>query len=95
MGERERGRPSTPTVAPTTVTPTPAPVPTAPAPPPQPAQNPLPAIVAASPSSRKAEDNAAAAVGWASGWGTLFWQKWRWGILIALAVIVSKISSKD
>lgn len=40
-------------------------------------------------------DETVNAAGWASGWSQLFWQKWRWGILIALAVIVSKISSKD
>jgi len=29
---------------------------------------------------------------WAAGWGQLFWDKWRWGALIALAVVVSRLS---
>ncbi|KAH7885719.1 UBC-like protein [Phlebopus sp. FC_14] len=31
--------------------------------------------------------------GWAASWRQVIWEKWRWGILIALAVIVSKMSS--
>ncbi|TDL23815.1 UBC-like protein [Rickenella mellea] len=27
------------------------------------------------------------------GWGQIIWEKWRWGILIALAVLVSRFSS--
>ncbi|PBK83221.1 UBC-like protein [Armillaria gallica] len=40
-------------------------------------------------------DKAANSVGWVNEWSQLLWQKWCWGVLIALAVIVSKISSKD
>ncbi|PBK98889.1 ubiquitin-conjugating enzyme E2 6 [Armillaria gallica] len=100
MGERERGiikppvtlftsapQPTVPqqAVAKTTPLPTLAVIPTAP-------------TVSANSAPRGSigkPDEAANAVGWASGWSQLFWQKWRWGILIALAVIVSKISSKD
>ncbi|KAI6101287.1 UBC-like protein [Pisolithus croceorrhizus] len=31
--------------------------------------------------------------GWAASWRQVIWEKWRWGVLIALAVIVSRISS--
>jgi ubiquitin-conjugating enzyme E2 J2 len=30
---------------------------------------------------------------WAAGWRTMIWEKWRWGALIALAVVVSRLSS--
>ncbi|KAF8906120.1 UBC-like protein [Mucidula mucida] len=86
MAEKERGK------APEPAKPKPTPI-AAPIPNPTPVPTLVPTIPATT-SPRKADD-AAAAVGWASGWGTLFWQKWRWGILIALAVIVSRISSKD
>lgn len=35
----------------------------------------------------------AATAGWAASWSKLLWEKWRWGALIALAVLVSRISS--
>ncbi|TFY80585.1 hypothetical protein EWM64_g3428 [Hericium alpestre] len=31
--------------------------------------------------------------GWATSWRQMVWEKWRWGVLIALAVIVSRITS--
>jgi len=31
--------------------------------------------------------------GWAVTWRQIVWEKWRWGVLIALAVIVSRITS--
>ena len=31
--------------------------------------------------------------GWASNWREVVWEKWRWGVLIALAVIVSRITT--
>ncbi|KAF9218210.1 UBC-like protein [Gyrodon lividus] len=31
--------------------------------------------------------------GWVASWRQVIWEKWRWGVLIALAVIVSKLSS--
>jgi ubiquitin-conjugating enzyme E2 J2 len=27
------------------------------------------------------------------GWVEMFWQKWRWGLFIAIAVVVSRLSS--
>lgn len=30
---------------------------------------------------------------WAAGWRNMIWEKWRWGALIALAVVVSRLSS--
>ncbi|EKM82201.1 hypothetical protein AGABI1DRAFT_112285 [Agaricus bisporus var. burnettii JB137-S8] len=35
----------------------------------------------------------AATAGWAAAWSKLLWEKWRWGALIALAVLVSRFSS--
>jgi len=35
----------------------------------------------------------AAPLGWAASWKEAVWNKWRWGILIAFAVIVSRLSS--
>lgn len=29
---------------------------------------------------------------WAAGWRNVIWEKWRWGALIALAVVVSRLS---
>jgi len=31
--------------------------------------------------------------GWATAWRQYIWDKWRWGVLIALAVVVSRSSS--
>ncbi|KAG7443337.1 UBC-like protein [Guyanagaster necrorhizus] len=107
MGERERGIVKPPPPPPVALFPL-APQPTAPAaqpvvakPAPLPTLAVTPTVPTVSPTSAprgsigKTDETANVAVGWASGWGQLFWQKWRWGILIALAVIVSKISSKD
>ncbi|KAJ3972051.1 UBC-like protein [Lentinula raphanica] len=41
----------------------------------------------------KASDDASAAAEVALSWGQILWEKWRWGALIALAVIVSRLSS--
>ena len=32
-------------------------------------------------------------LGWATSWKGAVWDRWRWGILIAFAVIVSRITS--
>jgi len=37
--------------------------------------------------------NANATAGFAGAWRRLVWDKWRWGVLIAFAVVVSRISS--
>ncbi|KAF9461515.1 UBC-like protein [Collybia nuda] len=34
-------------------------------------------------------------IGLAATWGRILWEKWRWGVLIALAVIVSRFSSNS
>jgi ubiquitin-conjugating enzyme E2 J2 len=31
--------------------------------------------------------------GWAATWRQVVWDKWRWGVLIAVAVVVSRITS--
>ncbi|KAH9046588.1 UBC-like protein [Lactarius hengduanensis] len=31
--------------------------------------------------------------GWAASWRQVVWEKWRWGVLIALAVVVSRITT--
>ncbi|KAF9225791.1 UBC-like protein [Gyrodon lividus] len=33
--------------------------------------------------------------GWAASWRQVIWEKWRWGVLIVLAVIVSRLSSSS
>jgi len=32
-------------------------------------------------------------LGWAATWRDLIWNKWRWGVLIAIAVLVSRLSA--
>jgi ubiquitin-conjugating enzyme E2 J2 len=32
-------------------------------------------------------------LGWAATWRQVVWDKWRWGVLIALAVVVSRITT--
>ncbi|KAF9451185.1 UBC-like protein [Macrolepiota fuliginosa MF-IS2] len=44
-------------------------------------------------SGNKQEEARTAAAGWAASWSQLLWEKWRWGALIALAVLVSRFSS--
>lgn len=41
----------------------------------------------------KTEETRNATTGWAMSWGQLLWEKWRWGAVIALAVLVSRFSS--
>ena len=42
--------------------------------------------------ARKSDDSPTG-VGWTTAWRTIIWEKWRWGVLIALAVLVSRFSS--
>jgi len=83
MGEKERGKPDVP---------------------PEPRTSPEGAIAAAastSATSKVAPANPAAAqgpagapgTGWLDLWRKLIFEKWRWGVLIAVAVIVSRLSS--
>jgi len=46
---------------------------------------------ASTPADRREEGQNAAV--WASSWSQLLWEKWRWGALIVLAVLVSRFSS--
>jgi len=43
--------------------------------------------------SDKTEEARNPTTGWAMSWGQLLWEKWRWGAVIALAVLVSRFSS--
>lgn len=85
MGERSLGKPDvTPTLPSTTsTTPAPFPVPTTTLPNKKPVQT---------------HDNLipkppAPGTGWTTAWRQCIWDKWRWGVLIALAVVVSRLSS--
>lgn len=40
-----------------------------------------------------AEDARGSLGSWAAGWRDFVWEKWRWGALIAIAVLVSRLSS--
>ncbi|KAF7317615.1 UBC-like protein [Mycena kentingensis (nom. inval.)] len=78
MGQRERGGDGTTT---TTTQPQAQPQPVVVDP--TPAAEPAPKAVAESPNAP-----------WtAASIGTVLWEKWRWGLLIALAVVVSRFSS--
>jgi ubiquitin-conjugating enzyme E2 J2 len=49
-----------------------------------------------SPGKKAGRDNLKApapGIGWATAWRQVIWEKWRWGVLIALAVVVSRLSS--
>ncbi|OBZ66496.1 Ubiquitin-conjugating enzyme E2 6 [Grifola frondosa] len=34
-----------------------------------------------------------AAAGWTASWRQMIWEKWRWGVVLALALVVSRLSS--
>ncbi|KAI0796142.1 UBC-like protein [Abortiporus biennis] len=38
-------------------------------------------------------DNGRVPIGWSAGWRQVLWEKWRWGVVLALALIVSRLSS--
>jgi ubiquitin-conjugating enzyme E2 J2 len=50
----------------------------------------IPAVAPVSSSDKATVDDAAA---WTTSLGKVLWEKWRWGLLIALAVMVSRFSS--
>ena len=33
--------------------------------------------------------------GWSASWRQIIWEKWKWGLLIALAVVVSRLSASS
>lgn len=60
-----------------------------------PAPAPVPAPTVSSETRPKADDaihGAAASIS-SSSWTEMIWEKWRWGLLIALAVVVSRLTS--
>lgn len=65
-------------------------------PPPQPIPTEQPSSNAVIPAENNTTSNGipVAEAGWASAVFRLVWEKWRWAALIALAVIVSRVSSK-
>ncbi|TBU47512.1 UBC-like protein [Dichomitus squalens] len=93
MAQKERGVSPAPA---TTSSPSPAP----------PAQTPSqapPAQPAAAATSEKAVSRSPngmnspgdhAAQGWAAGLRQVIWEKWRWGVILALALVVSRMSSE-
>lgn len=79
LGEKERGVPS--------------PQPTTP----QPQQPQRPVEAQTQPTAvapRNTAEEKGNALGWVDSAVQVVWEKWRWGLLIALAVIVSRVSSK-
>lgn len=48
---------------------------------------------AATPGTGASNGDPSGSGGWMAGWRQMVWDKWRWGVLIALAVIVSRITS--
>ncbi|KAF8318733.1 UBC-like protein [Clavulina sp. PMI_390] len=90
MGERDRGTGATTSpTAPSTATPIPAAVPLEAGSTPQPA----PGVPAAPNARPNVPANPDAAKGWAGSLRETLWAKWRWGILIILAITVSRLSA--
>lgn len=91
MGEKERGSPSTNTPPPIAQPPA-QPI----APPALPTNSTTTDPNALSrPGQSGANGEAAAnARGWADAWRQVFWEKWRWGVILALALVVSRMSSR-
>jgi ubiquitin-conjugating enzyme E2 J2 len=87
MGEKERG-PVEPVVVPTPTISAPSPSTTVT----QPQTSPPTSHNSSISSTGKPEDTINT-TGWTSTWRHLIWEKWRWGVLIALAVLVSRFSS--
>ncbi|KAG6918172.1 hypothetical protein DXG01_016157 [Tephrocybe rancida] len=90
MGQRERGTPDAPpptaSLVATNLTLAPA----------TPATPPLTLVPSptAIPITGKPEDSRKTGASLAATWGHLLWEKWRWGLLIAVAVVVSRFSSR-
>ncbi|KAF7983658.1 hypothetical protein HWV62_19543 [Athelia sp. TMB] len=101
MGERSLGKPDSPVVtrAPSgTMNPTAVSTSVSPSP----STTPIPVIAAAQAEAlrrrapvppRDAAKAPTPGTGWATTWRQVIWEKWRWGALIALAVVVSRFSS--
>ncbi|KZV98803.1 UBC-like protein [Exidia glandulosa HHB12029] len=92
MAQKERGIPPAPPVAlPATAQPvSPAAPGQAPQPPATRAQQPNGVVPAAA--GPAAPVPGAGETGWMDAWRKVLWEKWRWGALIILAVVVSRLS---
>ncbi|KAH9839990.1 UBC-like protein [Rhodofomes roseus] len=89
MGEKERGSASTniPPPAPPASSTTPSATPTS--------STSADPNALSRPSNPNANGEAAAnAPGWTDAWRQVLWQKWRWGIILVLALVVSRMSSR-
>ncbi|CCM02624.1 uncharacterized protein FIBRA_04727 [Fibroporia radiculosa] len=98
MGEKERGPPSqsqmpSPVSTTTTSTPTESILPTS-------TTTIDPAVVSRTsssgtltPANAANGDAPKAAKGWSEVWRQMIWEKWRWGVVLALALLVSRMSS--
>lgn len=88
MGEKERGTSAAPIVAPAAVTSTPPSSALI-----QPQTSTIPTSHSSDAPNNSRPEDAINTAGWATTWRHLIWEKWRWGVLIALAVVVSRFSS--
>lgn len=100
MGEKERGKPDVPatTSSPANASHTATSFPqlSSPSNAPGSASAPNSKPTAVKPGDKKLGTNAQGTMGtWAAGWRNVIWEKWRWGALIALAVVVSRLSSSS
>ncbi|RDB23895.1 Ubiquitin-conjugating enzyme E2 6 [Hypsizygus marmoreus] len=100
MGHKERGKPEPLLPSSISSTPTPSfrltPSTSSVSLPPNPGPlNLVPTTNAANLGTGKHDDNHKPAAGLAATWGRILWEKWRWGVLIAFAVIVSRFSSSN
>ncbi|TCD69117.1 Ubiquitin-conjugating enzyme E2 6 [Steccherinum ochraceum] len=80
--------PATTNATPTTASPTPTPPTSGQVTPSHTPSTPGPNEVARTPGREGAGGG-----GWSSVWRQLIWEKWRWGVVLALALIVSRLSS--
>lgn len=96
MGEKERGSPSTNAPSPIAQSPaTQPPTPTIAQPAPLTGSDVADPNALSRPAQSGANGEAAAnARGWADAWRQVFWEKWRWGVILALALVVSRMSSR-
>ncbi|KAH0582488.1 hypothetical protein H2248_010433 [Termitomyces sp. 'cryptogamus'] len=94
MGQKERGKPEVPSTAPPdSSNVTLGLAPTTPAATPLTLVQPSPATLTAS-TTGKLDDSRKTGPSLAATWGHLLSEKWRWGLLIAVAVLVSRLSSR-
>ncbi|KAG6841186.1 hypothetical protein C0991_000983 [Blastosporella zonata] len=89
MGQKERGKPDAPLPASESTT---SNIATA-----APASAPLTLVPSSTaptaPTTGKPDDSRKTGASMAATWGHVLWEKWRWGLLIAVAVVVSRFSS--